>query len=116
MTGEVTVGGYMPGDEHGIDALYRSVFGAAWSLEAWTEKYWVEGVDPRPLLVLARDGDRIVGHSGSLLGRLRRPHPARAPREVVELSAAGAPAVGPAVRGWADSEESRRRSLGRNPP
>jgi len=60
---------YRPGDEDGINELYRRAFGAPRSPQEWRWKFQEAPAEPPSLIYLAVDGHRIVGQYAVLFFR-----------------------------------------------
>lgn len=56
---------YRPGDETGINALYKDVFGKTRSLEEWHWKF-VDFTDADPIIIVTELDGKIVGHAACL--------------------------------------------------
>lgn len=69
--GGITVENYRPGDEVGINRLFNVVFDQQREIEEWAWKFTEGPVDSRPFIVLAKEGDKVVGHSASLVLNLK---------------------------------------------
>ena len=62
---------YRDGDETSINDLYNLVSGEKRELDIWKWKFLDCPINARPFILLAKDGDRILGHGASLLFKLK---------------------------------------------
>ncbi len=52
---------YKDGDEIGINNLFNSVFNQNRDLKEWKWKFMESPINSRPFVILAKDGEKIVG-------------------------------------------------------
>jgi hypothetical protein len=57
---------YKDGDEVGLNSLYNSVFNQDRNLREWEWKYLASPVDSRSFIIVAKDGEKIVGQYPSI--------------------------------------------------